>query len=116
MNKQNQYPEMLFEDKAPSRERIENRLADLKVRYQNLLFELNNSNILDIDKIFVHRNSKDCNFNSEKIINKINENVDIQEKVCQNEYYDRQCNHLLEILKWTERSKKNSVALRHRDL
>lgn len=81
MNKQNQYPEMLFEDKAPSRERIENRLADLKVRYQNLLFELNNSNILDIDKIFVHRNSKDCNFNSEKIINKINENVDIQEKV-----------------------------------
>lgn len=81
MNKQNQYPEMLFEDKAPSRERIENRLADLKVRYQNLLFELNNSNILDIDKIFVHRNSKDYNFNSEKIINKINENVDIQEKV-----------------------------------
>lgn len=81
MNKQNQYPEMLFEDKAPSRERIENRLADLKVRYQNLLFELNNSNILDIDKIFVHRNSNDYNFNSEKIINKINENVDIQEKV-----------------------------------
>lgn len=81
MNKQNQYPEMLFEDKAPSRERIENRLADLKVRYQNLLFELNNSNILDIDKIFVHRNSNDHNFNSEKIINKINENVDIQEKV-----------------------------------
>lgn len=81
MNKQNQYPEMLFEDKAPSRERIENRLADLKVKYQNLLFELNNSNILDIDKIFVHRNSKDYNFNSDKIINKINENVDIQEKV-----------------------------------
>lgn len=81
MNKQNQYPEMLFEDKAPNRERIENRLADLKVRYQNLLFELNNSNILDIDKIFVHRNTKDCDFNSEKLINKINENVDIQEKV-----------------------------------
>ena len=36
---------------------------------------------MDIDKIFVHRNSNDYNFNSEKIINKINENVDIQEKV-----------------------------------
>lgn len=81
MNNKNQYPEMLFEDKAPSRERIENRLADLKVRYQNLLFELNNSNILDIDKIFVHRDSKDYDFNSEKVIDKINENIDIQEKV-----------------------------------
>lgn len=115
-----QYDENNQETKMnASKERIKNRLTDLKSRYQNLLSELNNSNILNIDKIFDYKD--DYDFNSDKLLNKINENIEIQDKVNalqksiinRMENIERINNHEMNKINYDEIKKEVENSLKH---
>lgn len=64
-----------------NKKRISNRLIELKSKYQDLLTELNQTSIDNIDKVFGYSHSDLSDIESDLFLNKINENLEVQDKI-----------------------------------
>ncbi|WP_412032213.1 hypothetical protein [Malacoplasma muris] len=68
-------------DVSYNKKRISNRLVELKNKYQNLLVELNETSIDNIDRVFGYSHSDLSDIESDLFLNKINENLEVQDKI-----------------------------------
>ncbi len=68
-------------DVSYNKKRISNRLVELKSKYQNLLVELNETSIDNIDRVFGYSHSDLSDIESDLFLNKINENLEVQDKI-----------------------------------
>lgn len=77
-----EFEETSISDNSFQKEKIEKKLNELKMKYVNLVNDLKDSSINNIDSIFGYGNPSYNDFsNSTLFLEKINENIEIQEKI-----------------------------------
>lgn len=64
-----------------NKKKISNRLSELKNKYQDLLIDLKESSIDNIDRVFGYSHSDIDDVETDLFIDKINENLEIQDKI-----------------------------------